>query len=128
MAYFDHKQKKLINSWNLLSHKADDAYTAFMAQWIAFNAICYNLYVEKATIDRANIDRGKSKSGLTRIHNSLSLKGEIQVEKAKISLSRERWNVDLSLPESRLFISVTNNYTEDIIFSEFVKDNGEWYA
>jgi hypothetical protein len=58
---FDDKQEKKINSWHNLSDKSDDAYMAFMAEWIAFNAICYNLYHEKAVMERANIDRAKSK-------------------------------------------------------------------
>jgi hypothetical protein len=41
MEYFDDKQKKLINSWHTLAVKSEDAYMAFMAEWIAFNAICY---------------------------------------------------------------------------------------
>jgi hypothetical protein len=41
MEYFDDKQKKLINSWHTLAVKSEDACMAFMAEWIAFNAICY---------------------------------------------------------------------------------------
>ena len=127
MAYFDDKQKKLINSWNNLSEKSEDAYMSFMAKWIAFNAVCYNLYHEKAIIDRPNIDRQKSKTGLNKIHKSLNHSTLVEVEKAQINITSEKWSVDLSLTESRLFISVSNNYTEDIIFSEFEKDNKSWY-
>jgi len=61
MIYFDDKQIKLINSWHNLAANSEEPYMAFMAEWIALNAICYNLYYEKAIIERANIDRGKSK-------------------------------------------------------------------
>lgn len=125
MTYFDDKQKKLINSWRNLSLESKDAYMAFMAEWIAFNAICYHLYFKKAIIERANIDRSKSK--LNEIHELLNHRGEVVAENAKISVKSERWNIDLSLPD-RLFISVSNNYTEDIIFNEFVKDNEKWYS
>lgn len=127
MVYFDEKQKKLISSWHDLSIKSNNAYIAFMTEWIAFNALCCNLYYENATIDRANIDRKKSKSGLITIHQSINQKKEIHAENVKITVETEKWTLDLALPQSRLFISVSNNYTEDIIFSEFVKYNSEWY-
>jgi hypothetical protein len=124
MIYFDDKQKKLINSWHNLSEKSDDPYMSFMSDWIVFNAICFNLYNKKAVIERANIDRKKSK--LEKINQKFNPNGEIIVENAKISGTYEKWNIDLTMPE-RLYISVTNKYTEDIIFNEFVKDNSEWY-
>jgi len=128
MVYFDEKQKKIITSWYELSIKSNNAYIAFMAKWIAFNAICYNLYYENATIDRANIDRKKSKSGLSAIRQSINQTAEIEAENAKITVESEKWSVDLTFPQSRLFFSVSNNYSEDIIFSEFVKDYSEWYS
>ena len=124
MTYFDGKQKKLINSWHSQSTKSEDAYMAFIAEWIAFNAICYNLYYKNAVIERANIDRSKSK--LDRIHERFKPGAEVEVKNAKIVGTREKWSIDLSLPE-RLFISVSNNYTEDIIFNDFVKGNQIWY-
>ena len=124
MTYFDGKQKKLINSWHSQSTKSEDAYMAFIAEWIAFNAICYKLYYKNAIIERANIDRSKSK--LDRIHERFKPGAEVEVKNAKIVGTREKWSIDLSLPE-RLFISVSNNYTEDIIFNDFVKGNQIWY-
>lgn len=124
MTYFDDKQKKLINSWHNLSVHSVDAYMAFMAEWIAFNAICYNLYYTKAIIERANIDRAKSK--LDKIHERFNPSAEINVQTAKVVGTLEKWSIDLFLPE-RLFISVSNNYTEDIIFNEFVKENQDCY-
>lgn len=124
MAYFDYKQKKLITSWHNLTEKSEDAYMAFMSEWIAFNAICYNLYYEKAIIERANIDRSKSK--LNKIHEKFNPSVDVVAQNAKIAGTLDKWTIDLSLPE-RLFISVSNNYTEDIIFNEFVKENQNWF-
>ncbi|MGR6088071.1 MAG: hypothetical protein ACU4F9_07840 [Arcticibacter sp.] len=124
MTYFDDKQKNLINSWHNLSEQSLDPYMAFMAEWIAFNAICYNLYYENAIIERANIDRSKSK--LKKIHEKFNPKADLIVQEAKLVGTIEKWAIDLMLPE-RLFISVSNNYTEDIIFNEFVKENQKWY-
>jgi hypothetical protein len=120
MAYFDDKQKRLINSWHNLSVQSEDAYMSFMAEWIAFNAICYNLYYENAIIERANIDRSKSK--LDKIHKKFNPTADVNAQNAKLVGTSDKWSIDLSLPE-RLFILVSNNYTEDIIFNEFVKEN-----
>ena len=118
MTHFNNKQKKLINSWHDLSEESEDVYMAFMAEWIAFNAICYNLYFERAIIERANIDRSKSK--LSKIHERFNPSADIEAMNAKIVGTSEKWSVDLFLPE-RLYISVSNNYTEDNIFNEFVR-------
>ncbi|MBL0050943.1 MAG: hypothetical protein IPP29_05140 [Bacteroidetes bacterium] len=115
--------KKIDKPRVIFSAQTQDNYMAFMAEWIAFNAICYNLYNEIASIDRANIDRSKSKSGLNKIHKSIIETEELEIEKAKISFTSEKWNVDLSLSDSRLFISVSNNYTEDIIFHKCTLSN-----
>lgn len=124
MVYFDDKQKNLINSWHNLSEKSHDAYMSFMAEWIAFNAICYNLYYENAIIERANIDRSKSK--LNKIHERFKPSADIEAQNAKLVGTLDKWSIDLSLPE-RLFISISKNYTEDIIFNEFVKEYQSWY-
>lgn len=124
MTYFDEKQTRLITSWHNLSIDSKDAYMAFIAEWIAFNAICYNLYYENAVRERATIDRHKSK--LKSIQERLNQSHEVLAEKAKINYASEKWNIDLSFPE-RLFISISNNYTEDNIFNEYVIVNGKWY-
>jgi hypothetical protein len=126
MEYFDDKQRRLINSWHNLSLQSTDAYMAFIAEWIAFNAICYNLYYSKAIIERANIDRDKSRKLLNNIHEKFNSTSDFNVQKTKLIGTSEKWSIDISLPE-RLFISVSNNYTEDIIFNEFVKGNQDWY-
>jgi hypothetical protein len=124
MIYFDDKQIKLINSWHNLAANSEEPYMAFMAEWIALNAICYNLYYEKAIIERANIDRGKSK--LNKIQEKFNSSNELTVNEVKLVGTSDKWSVDIFFPE-RLFISISNNYTEDIIFNEFVKANHNWY-
>ena len=80
MTDFDDKQKKLIRSWHDLAKRSENTYMAFMSEWIAFNAICYHFYYEKAVIDRANIDRSKSK--LERIRQRLSDSSEVVAKNA----------------------------------------------
>ena len=115
---------RLITSWRNLAANTEEPYMSFMAEWIAFNAICYNLYYEKAIIERANIDRGKSK--LNKIQEKFNSSKELTVNEVKLVGTSDKWSVDLFFPE-RLFISISNNYTEDIIFNEFVKANHNWY-
>jgi hypothetical protein len=124
MGKFDGKQKSLINTWHDLSEKTDDPYMAFMAEWIAFNAICYNLYYEKATSERANIDTKKSK--LQKINEKLNANVDLIVQESKLVGTIGNWSIELKLPE-RLFISVTKKYTEDKIFQAFVEENQSWY-
>lgn len=126
MTYFDDKQKKLIKSWHKISLNSDDFYMKFMSEWIAFNAICYNLYYEQATIERANIDRKKSKSAINALNILQNKSTIIPVVETIFNIDSEKWSVDLKLPQ-RLFIKVTTNYTEDIIFKEFVDEHQNWY-
>ena len=124
MISFDDKQINLINSWHKLSIESIDPYMSFMAEWISFNAICYNLYYENAIIERANIDRKKSK--LIKIQERLIPSADIKIDNAKLEGTKDKWSLDILLPE-RLFITISNNYTEDIIFNEFVAKNQHWY-
>lgn len=124
MISFDDKQIKLINSWHKLSAESIDPFMSFMAEWISFNAICYNLYYENAIIERANIDRKKSK--LLKIQERLIPSADIKIDNAKLEGTKDKWSLDILLPE-RLFITISNNYTEDIIFNEFVLKNQHWY-
>ena len=50
--YFDDKQKTLINAWISQAAETSNEYLKFMSNWIAFNAICYNLFFEQAVKDR----------------------------------------------------------------------------
>ncbi|HEY5536996.1 MAG TPA: hypothetical protein VIL99_18930 [Ignavibacteria bacterium] len=123
MRSFDDKQKDLINSWHKISKRTDGSYMAFMSEWIAFNAICYNLYYEAATIERANINRDKSK--LSEIEEQLSL-NNIKKGTAIIKAKNGKLEIDLEFPE-RIFFSITRKYTEDIIYNLFVKEYQTWY-
>lgn len=121
---FDNKQRKLILSWHILSENSEDYYMAFIAEWIAFNAICYNLYHEDAVMERANIDRDKSK--LKKIQKRLQESTNIAAEGTMLESKNERWNIDIKFPD-RLFLSISKRYTEDRIFDIFVDNYSEWY-
>ena len=125
MVYIEEKQKKLINSWHKISEKSDDDYMAFMAEWIAFNAICYNLYFEKAVKERANID--SNKNHLKTIKKKLAENQELIAKETKITSNNDKLKVKIEFQESNLNLTISENYTEDIIFSEFVLEYEKWY-
>lgn len=116
--YFDDKQKALINAWISQATESSNEYLKFMSNWIAFNAICYNLFFEQAVMDRAELDRGKSK--LPRIKESVKQNDEIQAQSTSITLKKERIEIDIKVPE-RLNFSIKEKYTEDLIYEQFVK-------
>jgi len=115
--YFDDKQKTLIDAWISQATESSNEYLKFMSNWIAFNAICYHLFFEQAVMDRAELDRGKSK--LPRIKESVKLNTEIQAQSTSITLKKERIEIDIKAPE-RLNFSIKEKYTEDLIYEQFV--------
>jgi len=117
MNHFDDKQKKLILSWHDLSEKSEDYYMAFMSEWIAFNAICYNLFYEKATLERADIDRKKSK--IIKLQEMLNENPFFDLKDIKLEARDGKWSIDIRYPE-RLFLSISKKYTEDMIFERYV--------
>lgn len=116
--YFDYKQKTLINAWISQATESSNEYLKFMSNWIALNAICYHLFFEQAVMDRAELDRGKSK--LLRIKESVKQNTEIQAQSTSITLKKERIEIDIKAPE-RLNFSIKEKYTEDLIYEQFVK-------
>jgi len=125
MRSFDDKQKNLINAWYLRSKSSvNNYYMAFMSEWIAFNSICYNLYFKNATIERANINRSKSK--LDGIKEKLSINLKIKAIDASIEMKDDKLNVILEFPDT-LFFSISKKYTEDMIYDLFVKEYENWY-
>lgn len=116
--YFDDKQKTLINAWISQAKESSNEYLKFMSNWIAFNAICYNLFFEQAVMDRAELDRGKSK--LPKIKKSVKQNAEIHAQSTSITLKKERIEINIKLPE-RLNLSIKEKYTEDLIYEQFVK-------
>lgn len=116
--YFDDKQKTLINAWVSQAAESSNEYLKFMSNWIAFNAICYNLFFEQAVKDRAELDEGKSK--LPRIKESVKQNNEIQAQRTFITLKKERIEINIEVPE-RLNFSIKEKYTEDLIYEQFVK-------
>lgn len=128
MPYFDEKQIKLIISWHKLSEKSEDYYMSFISEWIAFNAICYNLYYDKAVLERANIDRKKSKKFLNaksdNEFNNVDISAKISVKE----ISDNDWTLQIDFPETeRLFLSISKKYTEDIIYQLFAEEYENWY-
>ena len=127
MPYFDEKQIKLITSWHELSEKSEDYYMSFISEWIAFNAICYNLYYDKAVLERANIDRKKSKKFLNaksdNEFNNVDISAKISVKE----ISDNDWTLQIDFPE-RLFLSISKKYTEDIIYQLFAEEYENWYT
>lgn len=116
--YFDGKQKTLINAWISQATESSNEYLKFMSNWIALNAICYHLFFEQAVMDRAELDRGKSK--LPKIKESVKQNTEIQAQSTSITLKKERIEIDIKTPE-RLNFSIKEKYTEDLIYEQFVK-------
>ena len=125
MEYFDDKQRKLIKSWHNLSENSEDYYMAFISEWIAFNAICYNLYFEKSIMERANIDRKKSK--LSQIEKKLGQSINMSAEEAVIESKNNSWNLDIHFPD-RLFLSISKIFTEDRIYDLFAIEYSKWYS
>ena len=125
MEYFDDKQRKLIKSWRNLSENSEDYYMAFISEWIAFNAICYNLYFEKSIMERANIDRKKSK--LSQIEKKLGQSINMSAEEAVIESKNNSWNLDIHFPD-RLFLSISKIFTEDRIYDLFATEYSKWYS
>ena len=116
--YFDDKQKTLVNAWITQASESSNEYLKFMSNWIAFNAICYNLFFEQAVMDRAELDRRKSK--LRKIKESVKQNNDIQAQSTSITLKKERIEIDIKVPE-RLNFSIKEKYTEDLIYEQFVK-------
>lgn len=136
MEYFYDKQIKNILSWHKLSQNSEDNYMAFMSEWIAFNAICYNLYYKKAVKERANLE--STRNQLQIIRDNFNESDTLNVVEIKITNHRangcslthhnDKWKVHINLQNSNLKLSISSNYTEDIIFNEFVVAYDEWYT
>jgi hypothetical protein len=136
MEYFYDKQIKNILSWHELSENSLDNYMAFMSEWIAFNAICYNLYYKKAVKERANLE--STRNQLQIIRDNFNESDILNVVETKVTNHRangcsltpnnDKWKVNINLQNSNLKLSIASNYTEDIIFNEFVDAYDEWYT
>ncbi|MBC7570045.1 MAG: hypothetical protein H7319_09965 [Spirosoma sp.] len=112
-------QERIISAWHLQANNTDDQYMKFISNWIAFNAICYNLFSRDAVVERADIDRSKSK--LPLVKERLITGFKLVAEKAEIENVDEKWNLDINFPE-RLFLSIKRKYTEDLIFDAYAKN------
>ena len=112
---FDYKQKTLINAWISQAEVTSNDYLKFMSNWIAFNAICYNLFSERAVRERADI---KDISKLRKIKDSVERNYEIQAESTSLIFKDEKIDINIKTSE-RLSFSIKEKYTEDMIYHQF---------
>jgi hypothetical protein len=133
MSHFYDKQINNILSWHSLSEKSEDNYIAFMAEWIAFNAICYNLYYEKAVKERANINNNSNQ--IKTIRERFNQTNELNAVETKITKIHDKWNVNIVLEQrttleqrTNLKLSIDIDYIEAIIFKAYVDEHGKWYT
>jgi hypothetical protein len=115
---YDLKQQRLIQSWiDFADRQNVDAYSQFIALWIAFNAACYGRYFKAANCRRANLSKGK---GLEKVPSEPTpIHGTIVRE-------NDRFKLKVSEP-GRIVITITDRYTEDTIFNEFAREFKEEY-
>lgn len=116
--YFDSKNINLINAWINQSEATSNDYLKFMSNWIAFNAICYNLFSKDAILERVNFNKGRNK--LTKIKSSIQKFDILNAEETLLELKNEKIEINIRTPE-RLNFSISKRYTEDLIFQKFVK-------
>src|ERR1017187_8211068 len=118
MAHLDGKQSRLITSWvGLADRPGMDAYTQFMALWIAFNAYCYAHYAQQAQRERAEIRKSRGLDILTS--EQAPVAGTIQRTNRRIT-------IDLESP-STIKIVIAEKYTEDHIFRTFADRHASTY-
>ncbi len=115
---YDLKQRRLIQRWIEFATREDlDAYSQFIALWIAFNAACYGRYFKAANRRRADL---KTDTGLDNVSSTpVPLSGTI-VHKG------ERFRLQVANP-GRIVITITDRYREDIIFQKFASEFRDEY-
>ena len=116
--YFDSKNVELINAWINQSQNTENQYLKFMSNWIAFNAICYNLFSKNAILERVDFNKGRNK--LTKIKSSIQTFDILNAEETSLELKNDKIEINIKTPE-RLNFSISERYTEDVIFRKFVK-------
>lgn len=106
----DYKQRQIIDAWlERASAASSDEYTRFMSAWIAFNALCYGLFAQKASRRRPDLSDDKGLEGLT---------GEVCAEGTIVVRVDGRVRLQLDRP-GRIRIDISDRYTEERVFSEF---------
>ena len=117
----DNKQHRLITSWVRLADqvKDEDAYSEFIALWIAFNAFCYAKYASEAVRRRADIRKARP---LDDLRETVPAVGVLQPRPDRIRL-------ELNEPDS-IRIDFVERYTEDFVFERFSAEYdgayGDW--
>ena len=119
MPILDDKQWQLIQSWIGLAGQAGiDAYTQFIALWIAFNAYCYAYYGWDAQRPRADLRKDAGLAGVSSEPHRVD---------ATIQRKDDRIIIELAIPTT-VRIHITERYTEDHIYTSFAEHQDATYA
>jgi hypothetical protein len=112
--YMDDKQRRLIDEWIRQSEQTSDPYFAFISLWIAFNAACYAAFYESANQQIADIKKYRS----------------LPVDNAALDvrLTIDGDQIEIDSDSFALRLRISQKYTEDRIFSEFVKAFNDQYS
>ena len=113
MVSLDGKQQRLISAWIGYGTGADrDHYGRFISLWVAFNAICYALYARVANQNRADLRQDR---GLTEATDEPKrLEGTMLFDSGHVKLEIDQ--------PGKIIITVSERYTEDIIYVRFAKE------
>lgn len=109
----DHKQERLIKGWMKQSEETDDPYFRFMSLWVAFNALCYALFHDKANKQRADLKQPFRRSAED---------GSIP---AKVHFQGD--NIEIKERDLEMKLKIGEKYTEDYTFSMFAKEFQDRY-
>ena len=110
----DDKQRRLIDEWIHQSEQTSDPYFAFISLWIAFNAACYAAFYESANQQRADIKKYRP-----LLVDSAELDVRLTLDGDQIEIDSESF---------ALRLRISQRYTEDRIFSEFVRSFNDQYS
>lgn len=124
----DDKQKRIVLSWHKLSAENSDYYVKFIAEWIAFNAICYALYYKKALKIPAEIVRDKK---YEKIIVDLESGDHLPAERALLLREENNSRIRITfLKENNQILELKigdKRYIEKMIFDQFASNYRTWY-
>lgn len=121
----DKKQKEIILSWHKLATNTEETnfYFKFIAEWIAFNAICYALYYTDAQKISTNLeDDTKYENIIINLHPG----GSRRSNQAILKRGEKNSKVKITFPQpdnTILTLEIgSKRYREDEIFNQFVEN------
>ncbi|MGD9851214.1 MAG: hypothetical protein AB7T38_08095 [Nitrospirales bacterium] len=113
MVQLDDKQKRLVTTWiDYGTRENSDNYSRFISLWVAFNATCYALYAKYANKNRPDLDKDHGLAKVTSDPEKLA--GKIFRESNRVKLEIDR--------PGKIAITITQKYTEDVIYAKFAKE------